>query len=138
MANLTRKEAEFVELVRPLLEEFLRLCKKEGIQPGAGSYVLSEKNGIYHGVPFDVARCIHGEENAIGVMLSNEGIRSRLRMVLTVGEPEKPLMPCGMCRVAIQRYGVKNTTVLCCNQSLSKIRKFSISELYPHPYEEWE
>jgi cytidine deaminase len=138
MAKLTKEELEFVERVRPLLEEFLRLCKKRGIEPGAGSYVLSERNNIYHGVPFSVARDIHGEENAIGAMASEEGTESRLKIVMAIGEPEEPLMPCGMCRVAIQRYGVKDATILCCNQSLSKIRKFSISELYPHPYTQWE
>jgi cytidine deaminase len=71
-------------------------------------------------------------------MVSEEGVRSRLKMIIAIGEPEKPLMPCGMCRVAIQRYGVRNATVLCCNQSLSKIKKFSISEFYPKPYTQWE
>jgi len=47
MAKLTKEELEFVERVRPLLKEFLRFCKKRGIEPGAGSYVLSERNNIY-------------------------------------------------------------------------------------------
>lgn len=59
--------------MRPILKEFLQMCEREGIEPGAGSYVLSKKNNIYHGVPFGVARWIHGEENAIGTMVTEEG-----------------------------------------------------------------
>jgi len=134
MAKMTKKEKEFVERVKPMLKKFLQLCKKEGIEPGAGSYVLSEKNNVYHGVPFGVARWIHGEENAIGTMVTEEGINSKFRIIVIVGSPKEMIMPCGMCREAISRYGTKNATVLCANLSLSKIKKFTISELYPHPY----
>ncbi len=137
MTKLTKEEQEFVERVKPLLRRFLQLCGKEGIEPGAGSYVLSERNNIYHGVPLSTARDIHGEENAIGAMVTEEGIKSKLKVILIVGEPQQPIMPCGMCRVAIERYGVRNAVILCSDQSLSKIEKFTISELYPHPYKGW-
>jgi len=138
MAKLTKKEQGFIERVEPLLEGFLELCKRRGIEPGAGSYVLSETGNIYHGVPFGAAREIHGEENAIGAMVTEEGIKAKLKMVLIVGGPEEIVMPCGMCRVAIERYSIKNATVLCSNLSLSRIRKFTISELYPYPYKGWQ
>jgi len=138
MVGLTKDELEFVERVKPLLKRFLQFCRKERIEPGAGSYVLSESNNIYHGVPFSVARDIHGEENVIGAMVTEEGIKSKLKIILIVGEIEEPVMPCGMCRVAIERYSVKNAVVLCSNLSLSKVKKFSISELYPNPYKGWE
>lgn len=138
MVKLTKEEQEFVKRVKPLLADFLQLCRREKIEPGAGSYVLSEKNNIYHGIPFGVARQIHGEENAIGNMVTEEGEKSRLKMILIVGEPKKPIMPCGMCRAAIERFSVEDATVLCADLGLSKIQKFTISELYPHPYEGWE
>jgi cytidine deaminase len=134
MTKLTKEEQGFIERVKPLLKEFLALCKRKGIELGAGSYVLSEKGNVYHGVPFSVAREIHGEENAIGAMVTEEGTKAKLKIVLIIGGPEEIVMPCGMCRVAIERYSVKNATVLCANLSLSKIEKFTISELYPYPY----
>jgi cytidine deaminase len=136
MTKLTKEEKEFIERVKPLLKKFLLICKKQGIEPGAGSYVLSEKNNIYHGVPFDVARCIHGEENAIGTMITEEGTKSKFKTILITGSPKEIIMPCGMCREAINRYGTKNATILCANLSLSKTEKFKIPELYPHPYYE--
>ena len=136
MPSLTKEEQGFVERVKPLLKQFLQLYKREGIEPGAGSYVLSVKGNIYHGVPFIVARSIHGEENAVGAMLTEEGEKSKLKMILIVGGKEEIIMPCGMCRVAIERYGVKNASVLCANLSLTEIKRFTISELYPHPYTE--
>ena len=60
-----------------MLKRFLELCEREGIEPGAGSYILSEKDNIYHGVPFEAARSIHGEKNAIGTMVTEEGINSK-------------------------------------------------------------
>ena len=135
MAKLTKEEREFIERVEPKLKKFLQMCKKEGIEPGAGTYILSEKNKIYHGVPFGVARWIHGEENAIGTMVAEEGIYSKFKIILVIGSPKEIIMPCGMCREAISRYGTKNAAVLCANSSLTKIEKFTISELYPHPYQ---
>jgi len=135
MTKLTTKEKAFIEQVKPLLKKFLKLCKKEGIKPGAGTYVLSEKNNIYHGVPFEVARWIHGEENAIGTMVTEEGINSKFKIILIVGSPNDVIMPCGMCREAINRYGVGDAAVLCGNLFLTKIKKFTISELYPYPYQ---
>jgi len=135
MVNLTREEREFIERVKPLLEKFLELCEREGIEPGAGSFVLSERAHIYHGVPFCAARWIHGEENAIGNMVTNEGENSRFKIILIVGSSQDIIMPCGICREAIKRYGVPDVVVLCANLSLTKIEKFRISDLYPYPYE---
>jgi len=135
MTQLTEEEKEFIERVRPLLKNFLKISQKEGIEPGAGSYVLSKEKNIYHGVPFDVARCIHGEENAIGTMVTEEGVNAKFKIILIVGSPREIIMPCGMCREAINRYGVKNVSVLCTDLSLSKVKKFIISEIYPHPYQ---
>ena len=135
MTDLTEKELAFIDRVKPHLENYLRLLKKKGVEPGAGSYVLSENGNVYHGVPFGAARTIHGEENAIGTMLTEESVKALFRVLLVVGGPQEMIMPCGMCRVAIKRYGVEGASVLCSNLDLSEIRKFTISELYPYPYE---
>jgi cytidine deaminase len=132
-AKLTKEEREFIERVRPLLKNFLQMCHREGIELGAGSYVLSERDNVYHGVPFDAARCIHGEENAIGTMLTEEGAKAKLKIIFIVGSPKDVIMPCGMCREAINRHSMQNASVLCANLSLSKVKRFTISELYPHP-----
>lgn len=70
-------------------------------------------------------------------MVTEEGIKARLKTILIVRDPEETVMPCGMCRVAIERCSAENATVLCSNLYLPKIRKFAISELYPHPYKGW-
>lgn len=134
MKELTNEEKHFIERVRPLLMDFLEMCEEEGIEPGAGSYVLSERGKIYHGVPFEHIRCIHGEENAIGTMLTEEGQNSKFEMILIVGSPKETIMPCGICREAIRRYGVDDASILCTNQSFAGIEKFTVSDLYPRPY----
>ena len=136
MKELTNEEKHFMEGVKPLLKGFLEMCKEKGIEPSAGTYVLSEREKIYHGVPFEHIRCIHGEENAIGTMLTEEGQNSKFKIILIVGSPNDTIMPCGICREAIKRYGVDNASILCTNQSFVKIEKYTIPDLYPHPYEE--
>ena len=129
MAELTNEEKQFIERVKPLIKEFSE--KRNEV----GSYVQSTTDSIYHGVPFEHIRCIHGEENAIGTMITEEGKEAKVKIILVVGSPDEIIMPCGICREAIRRYGVKDVTILCSNLSLSKIEKFTIQELYPHPYE---
>jgi len=135
MSTLSEEEREFVKRVRPLLRRYLTLCKRRGVKPGAGSFVLSEEGRIYHGVPFYAARSIHGEENAIGAMVTHETVRSKLRMILIVGSPHEIVTPCGICREAIYRYGGEEAIVLCTDLHLSKITRFTLSQLYPYPYE---
>jgi len=128
MTQLTDTEKEFIERVKPLINKLLEMSRE------AGSYVLSESDNIYHGVPFESIRGIHGEENAIGTMLTEEGKDSKFKMILIVGSQNEIIMPCGICREAIKRYGIENASILCSNLYLTKIEKFTISELYPHPY----
>jgi cytidine deaminase len=124
MYELTKEENVFLENVK-------KLDYKKG-----GSFILSTKNKIYHGVPFDAAVSIHGEENAIGAMVTEEGKKAKFTMILIIGSPKETIMPCGRCKVTIKRYGTSNVTVLCSTKSLTKTEKYTISELYPIPCDE--
>ena len=124
MNELTKEEREFLENVK-------KLNYRKG-----GSFILSRKGNIYHGVPFEASVCVHGEENAIGAMITEESKRARFTIILIIGSPKEKIMPCGRCRVAIKRYGTCNVTVLCSTKSLTEIEKYTISELYPIPCDE--
>ena len=127
MTKLTKEEKEFIESI-----------KKSGKNKKGGAFVLSIKENIYHGVPFETAVNIHGEENAIGALITEEGKKSKFKIILVVGAPREIIMPCGRCRIAIKRYGIKNVAILCSNKSLTKIEKYKLSEIYPHPCaEKW-
>lgn len=136
MTELTQEETEFIERIRPRVKEFLETRSERDIDIGVGAFILSEKGGVYHGVPFIGPRVVHAEENAIGSMVTEEGVVARIRMITIVGGGESICMPCGMCRVAIYRYSIEKTAILPANLSLSKVEKFTISELYPYPYKE--
>ena len=73
---LTKDEKEFIEIIKPKVKKFLKTRTKKDLDWGVGSFILSEKGNIYHGVPFPTAREIHGEENAIGSMVTDEGLNS--------------------------------------------------------------
>ena len=135
MRELSKEEKEFVDNVKADVKEFLETRSKTDIDNGVGSYVLSESGEVYHGVPVGAARWTHGEENAIGTMVTQEGVASRIRMILIVGGSEEICMPCGICRTWIYKFGTEETSILCGNLPLTKIERFSISELYPYPYE---
>lgn len=128
------KEEEFVDSVRADVKEFLETRSKTDIENGVGSYVLSESGTVYHGVPVGAARWTHGEENAIGTMVTQEGVTSRIKMILIVGGSQETCMPCGICRTWIYKFGTEETSILCGNLLLTRIEKFTISELYPYPY----
>ena len=44
--------------------------------------------------------------------MAEEEINSKLKIILIVDSLRKPITTCGMCRVAIERYGVRDATVL--------------------------
>ena len=106
MTELNSEEKQFIERVKPLIKEVSEKSKE------VGSYVLSTTDNIYHGVPLEHIRWVHGEENAIGTMITEEGKEAKLKIILVVGSPNDIIMPCGICREAIKRYGVKNASVL--------------------------
>jgi cytidine deaminase len=115
---------------------FTERVKKIGYpidDPQVRVFILSDKDNIYEGSPFEALNWIHAEQVAIGSMLTKEPT-SKFKLMLIVGEPNKMIMPCGMCRAAIFRYGIKNVTVLISNKRITKIDKYNILELYPKPY----
>jgi len=135
MSNLSIEEMEIIKYARNELDRNLIIDLDDNI-PNPGSFILSKKHNYYHGIAFDAARCIHGEENAIGNMLTEEGMNAKINIILIIGPDEKICMPCGMCRVAIHKYSDEDTIILCSNLSLANVEKHTISELYPHPYVE--
>lgn len=135
MTELNEDEKRFVDSVRDVVTEFLETRTEEDIDNGVGAFVLSGSGSVYHGVPVGAARWIHGEENAIGNMVTKEGVTSRVKMILIVGGDENICMPCGICRTWIHKFGNKDVSILAGNQKLTKVEKFTIAELYPHAYE---
>ncbi len=135
MMKLTDEEKKFIKTVKPEVEKFLKTRTPEDVDWGVGSFILSEKGKIYHGVPFPAARTIHGEENAVGTMVTEEGLDATIRIILIVGGGQEPCLPCGMCRVAIYTYATDKTIILCSDIKLENIKKFKIKELYPYPHE---
>ncbi len=114
-----------------LIEKIRKLDYKEG-----GSFILSVAGNIYHGVPFETAVLIHGEEKAIGLMIASEGKKAKFKIILVIGSEKEIIMLCGRCLVAIKRYGIPDASILCVTKSFSKIEKYLIPKLYPTPCDE--
>ncbi len=122
--------------------------KKDGIDT-LYSFVLSDTGEIYDGACFepDIAQAtICGERHAIANMIMGEGYKARIKSIV-VADPvpkiqKRSTPPCGTCRHLIWQFGTANTTVILLQYiqgknewTFPKIEKYSIKNLYPHPYE---
>lgn len=118
-------------LEKKLVEYAKRNLKKHSVRdledncPNPGSFVLSSKNNIYHGIAFDdrTGRIVHGEINVLATMATEENYNSKIKIILIVGPDEKICLPCKRCKKVIDNYKNKNTSILCTNLDLSKIKK---------------
>jgi|GEM_PF-3970077 len=117
--------------------KFLREVERSGRHLKGGSFVLSESGKIYHGMPFETGvLTIHGEENAVGNMLTAEGLNAKFKIILIVGAEDEIVTPCGRCRELIRKYGKRGCSVLCATKDLRKVVKFGIEDLLPYPCNE--
>lgn len=154
--NLTESEEKLVEEAGRRILKNVRKRRNSGLTDVIYSFVLSETGKIYSGKPFESNQPSFNfcaERAAINRMQYEETENSRISAILVAGPvPEDDYpgpMPCGACRHAIFEFGDEGATVIVSSfiregdgewNMFPNIRKFSIEELYPEPYEpiEWE
>ncbi len=69
-------------------------------------------------------------------MCTEEGLTAKVKTLLIMGCSDETVnMPCGSCRQAIYGLALGDPVILCGNLSLSKMKKYRLSELLPHPWE---
>ncbi len=113
------------------------------------SFILSDSGKIYDGACYEsnIAQAtICGERHAIANMVMHESYRAKITAIV-IADPvpavqERGTPPCGTCRHLIWSQGTPATTVLLLQYiktvdgwNFPKIEKYTIQELYPHPYE---
>lgn len=149
--SFTESEQRLVKYAREKIKEYSQKRRKKGLYDKIFAFALSESGHIYDGmcVELNVPQFnLCAEKLAIGNMVLREGEKTELKSLL-VAEPvpdsseEITGAPCGSCRHLIFEYGGADTTVLCSEfirkdegwKFFPKIKKYKITELYPHPYE---
>lgn len=144
--NLTPEEKRLVEHAKEAIIKYNTMRHAKGDIDTLYGFVLSDHGAIYDGACYEPKPAICGERHAIASMVLQESNKAKIKAVL-VADPvpdvqEHGTPPCGTCRQIIRQQGTSETTVLLLQYiqgkegyTFPKLEKYTISQLYPHPYE---
>ncbi len=154
MDSLSRHEKKILDHARKKILVHAKKRRDAGLYDVLYSFVLSENNNIYWGVPLEsnvgnLGTC--AERVAIANMVANETENARIKTILVASPaPDRktqPATPCGACRHVIMEHATPDTTVLCATFIRTQegwdifpvTKKYAIEQLYPEGYEpiEW-
>ena len=147
--KLTRSEKRLVAYAKKAIVKYNTLRHRKGGIDTLYSFLLSDSGKIYAGACLE-ANISHatlcGERHAIANLIMNESYTAKIRAI-TVADPvpkiqKKSTPSCGTCRYLIWTYGTSETAVILMQYiprkngwAFPKIEKYTIKELYPHPYQ---
>ena len=145
--KLTAKEGKLVNYARKAVIKYSKMRHKKGGIDTLYSFLMSNSGKIYDGASFEsnIATNICGERHAIANMILKESYKAKIEHIIIVDPIPKiqknSTPPCGTCRHLILEFGTLKTSVICIqyihnknNYTFPKIEKYSIKDLYPHPY----
>jgi cytidine deaminase len=144
--DLTSEEKRLVAYAKEAIVKYNKLRHAKGDLDTLYGFVLSDSGAIYDGACYEPQPTICGERHAIANMVLQESNKAKIKSIL-VADPvpdvqEHGTPPCGTCRQIIWQQGTPETSVILMQYIQGKegwtfpqIEKYSISELYPHPYE---
>ncbi|TYQ15520.1 UNVERIFIED_CONTAM: cytidine deaminase [Acetivibrio alkalicellulosi] len=103
-----------------------------------GAALLTDSGKVYTGTnvenaSFGATNC--AERTAVFKAVS-EGERKIVSIAIS-GESDSLVFPCGICRQVLVEFGDENTKVICGNRK-GDIKVFSLKELLPNAFTEFE
>ena len=146
---LTPKERRLVDYAKPAIVAYNQMRHQRGGMDTLYSFLMSDSGKIYEGLCFEpnIAQAtVCGERHAIQNMVLKESYKAKIETIL-VADPVPEVQknntpPCGTCRHLIWQFGKPDATVILMQYIqrkrgwvFPKLVKYSIKELYPHPYE---
>lgn len=147
--DLTLEEKRLVEYSKEAVVKFNRIRHKNGGIDTLYSFLLSDGGKIYDGASYEpnIAHAsVCGERCAIANMVLQESYKAKIKSIV-VADPVPEVQkngtpPCGTCRHLIWYHGSSETTVILMQYiqvkdgwTFPKIEKYTVNDLYPHPYE---
>ncbi|MEK7110110.1 MAG: hypothetical protein AAB876_02715 [Patescibacteria group bacterium] len=147
--NLTPEEKRLVEYSKEAIIKYNKMRHANGGIDTLYSFILSDSGNIFDGACYESNishASICGERCAITNMVLQESYKAKIKSIVVadpVPEVQKNCTPpCGTCRHLIWSHGTTETTVILIqyiqgkdNWTFPKIEKYTIKDLYPHPYE---
>lgn len=149
MAKLTAGEKKLVNYSKKAILKYNKMRHEKGGIDTLYSFLLSDSGKIYAGACYEAnisQATICGERHAIANMIMAESYSAKIKAIV-VADPvpkvqKKSAPPCGTCRHLIWAHGTPTTSVILMQYiqgkkgwSFPKMEKYSIKNLYPHPYE---
>lgn len=144
--KLTSEEQKLVEHAKEAIVRYNTMRHAKDDIDTLYGFVLSDSGKIYDGACYEPKPTICGERHAIANMVLQESNKAEIKSIL-VADPvpnaqEHGTPPCGTCRQIIWQQGTSETSVILLQYiqgkngyTFPKIEKYTIAELYPHPYE---
>lgn len=147
--KLTPNEKRLVDYSKKAIVKYNKMRHKKGGIDTLYSFLMSDSGKIYDGACFEPNinhAVVCGERHAITNMIMKESYSAKIKTIV-VADPvpkvqKKNTPPCGTCRHLIWACGTPTTTVVLMQYILGKkgwtfpkTQKYTIKELYPHPYE---
>ncbi|MFA9379825.1 MAG: cytidine deaminase [Acetanaerobacterium sp.] len=103
-----------------------------------GAAVLDECGKIYTGCNIEnisYPATICAERAAVAVAVS-AGAKHIMAVAVCAGET--PVTPCGVCRQVLCEFALPDASVLCANGDGTKVEQYTLGELLPHAFAEFE
>lgn len=100
-----------------------------------GAAILADDGKIYAGCNVENAAYPQGncaEASAISAMLAGGG--RRIKAILTTGNGQEPVTPCGGCRQRIREFADLDTPVTCIGVDGGKTLETNLQQLLPHSF----
>lgn len=147
--EFTPDETKLIEYTKEAVVKYNKIRHENGGIDTLYSFILSDSGNIYNGACYEAnipQATICGERHAIANMILQESYKAKIKSIV-VFDPvpevqEKSSPPCGTCRHLIWAHGTPDTSVILMQYiqgkdgwTFPKIEKYSIKDLYPHPYE---
>ena len=100
-----------------------------------GAAILADDGNIYAGCNVENAAYPQGncaEASAISAMLA--GGARRIKRILTTGNGDVPVTPCGGCRQRIREFADLDVAITCLGMEGGEILNTTLEELLPHSF----
>ncbi len=148
--DLNPEEKRLINFAETKIIEHCSKRKTEGLYDTILAFILSENGSLYEGIPLELPSGVGfcAERHAIANMILKETELAKVKVLLVVAPVpkslDKPVTPCGACRLAISRFGTEKTVILCSEfirkkkdwELFPKIWKCEFKELYPYPWKD--
>ena len=147
--TITPKEQKLLDYSKEAIVKYNKMRHEKGGIDTLYAFLVTDSGNIYDGACFEPNinhATVCGERHAIANMVMGESYKAKIESIV-IADPVPEVQknstpPCGTCRHLIWQFGTPSTTVILLQYiqgkdgwTFPKIEKYTIKELYPHPYD---